>query len=198
MVGRKKKIPISVKMKEGLDLDFQPYYLDWQIVYAKVIDTTGRTNYQEYGVDMNFDKVIHLEANDITRAIDEFTLFCIDVMPYNNYNEYGEYIVKYKFPENNGIIIIGLERRNPISIPKLYYLKNNKVLAFDLDYSAENKTAYMNVGAYIPFDTNSIIWEKQAPEYTTQTNNRIKLIYTEQVGLDESYQPFAKLTFSGD
>ena len=102
------KRPIAIRLRNGLNTDYQPVFGDWDVIYGKVVDTTGRNTYQEYGVEYSFDKVIHLEANDTSRKINDFTLFCIDVMPYNNYRNIGDYIIKYKFPEKNGIITIGL------------------------------------------------------------------------------------------
>lgn len=195
MVGRKNKIPISIRLRHGLDQNYQPAYIDWQTVFAKVIDTTGRNNYEEYGVEYDFDKVIKLEANDLSRQIDDFTLFCIDVMPYNNYLNYGEYIVKYKFPEKNGIITIGLERKNPISIPKLYYEKDNMIYSYDIDYNTQTKKGYISKGLYIPFDTTTTIWELQKPIDTTQTDNRIQLVSIQETGIDSSLTNFIQLNF---
>lgn len=188
MTGRMGKRPIAIRLRSGLNTDYQPVFGDWDVIYGKVVDTTGRNTYQEYGVEYSFDKVIHLEANDTSRRINDFTLFCIDVMPYNNYRNIGDYIIKYKFPEKNGIITIGLERLNPISIPKICYTLGEQVLLYDLDYNQDNKTAYVSVDEYIPFAIGDIVTDDA---YETE----LKLVSKQKTGLDANYTNFYKLTF---
>lgn len=194
MVGRKNKTPVCIKVKRGLDINFQPFYLGWEVVYAKPINTYGSVRYQDNGTEFYFDKVVEFEANDITRQIDEYTMFCVDVMPHNNYDEYGDYFVKYRFPEKNGIIKVGLEHRGSASLPKLYYLEDNRILMFDIDYNPLTRTAYIKRDAYLPFNTSTTIWDC-VPSSSEDSDNRIRLVSVEPIGYEDYTQQFYRLTF---
>lgn len=183
-----------MKVKRGLDINFQPFYLDWQVVYAKPINTYGSVKYQDYSTEFDFDKVLEFEANELTRQINEYTMFCIDVMPNNNYDEYGDYYVKYRFPEVNGNIRVGLKHRDSTGIPRLYYLDGEQILMLDLDYNPLTRTAYVKKDTYLPFNTATIIWEDM-PTNAEDTNNRIRLTNIESIGYEDYTQQFYRLTF---
>jgi hypothetical protein len=194
MVGRKNKQPICLRVKRGLTSDFQPSYLDWQVDYAKDITTTGRVSYQDHGVQFHFDKVLEFEANDITRQIDEYTMMCVDVVPFCNYNDYGDYFVLYRFPEEKGVIRVGLEHRQSASIPKLFYLADNDILMFDIDYNPVSNVAYIKRDAYLPLTSTTTIW-KRKPSSASDASNKIQLVSTEAVGIDDYTEQFYRLTF---
>ena len=194
-MGTKNSFPILIKLAIGKTTDIhsqEHIYGDWKVVYANSQQTGGldKTN---YGFAENYDLVINLDSNSITRQIDATTLFLINEMPTSNF-ELGNYEVAKILPPMNGVIKIGLVSKGSEKFNKIYYKYNDMIVSYQLNLDYKTLTGYIPADKAIPFATNSIMW-KVEPENVEQTTNRIKLIAKTRTGVDKTDKRFYKLTF---
>jgi hypothetical protein len=185
------KFPIGVSKTTKTDMVYQD---DWETVYGLVSDPNGVYNNNIYGKDYVFDKVVTVNAGSKTRAINKSTVILVDNMPTDNFLK-GDYTVKYKFPECNGEIVIGLERRQAINLPKLYFFADEeKPLYFQLNFDKTQKVAYIDSNEILPIGINDFVWETQ-PENESDTKGKLKLVSKQIIGFTGNYKPFYKLIF---
>ena len=169
-------------------------YEDWKVISGQIQLSSGLFVTQPYGTMPSFDLVLILDSNSTTRKIDYSTHFLINEMPTKNF-EYGNYEVSKIFPPQNGKIRIGLNSINGTRLVNLYYLDNNVIYAFEINYDYDTKIGYVSVDKDIPFNTNSTIWEIFEPISTNDNNNRIKLSSKTKIGVTKEDKRFYKLTF---
>lgn len=200
MVSKKDSKPILVKFPIGaskttkVDMEYED---EWRLVYGLISEPTGVRVNNPYGYDLNFDKVITLNAGEITRLIDYDTLILIDNMPTSIYAN-GDYSVQRVFPEYNGEIVIGLSKKESVNIPKLYYERNGKILYYQLNFDKNSLVAYAKKNQAIPFSVNTYVWTRE-PADSSQTANRLKIVSVgEKVGFDDRYIPFTEIKFEVD
>lgn len=196
MISKNDAKPFLVKFVIGNNTDEdnnEPVYGNYQVLSGLISDPTGRIDANIYGLELNYDRVIVLNANDTTRQITENTVILIDEYPTKNF-ENGNYRIKRIFPEYNREIVIGLEKIGGIDTPFIYYYNGSSILSFQLNYDKTTKIAYVDRNRYIPFTTETVIWSKE-PSSVSQTKNRIVLQSTEKVGVDDMHKYFKKLTF---
>ena len=197
-MARIAKDPVKLRfaIAETTEDNPKPVYSDWNTDYATKTDPSGRAYYNEYGTELDFDKVFTFEANSVTRRINESTIIVADHYHLGNYGEKGDYRVKYRFPEAKNCIVIGCNAVEEVNNPKIYFLdSNNTILAFQMDYNYKTLRGYVPIDAYIPFNEETIIWHKYTPASVDQTKNRIKYVGYQEVGLDDSEKTFLELQF---
>jgi len=192
----KKPVKLRFAIAETTEDNPQTVYSDWQTDWATETDPSGRAYYNEYGTELDFDKIFTFEANNITRRIDKSTIIVSDHYYLGNYGEKGDYRVKYKFPEAKNYIVIGCNAVEEVNNPKIYFIGDaGTILAFQMDYNYETLKGYVPVDTYIPFNEQSTIWHKYTPASIDQTKNRIRYIGSTKVGLDDSCKDFLELQF---
>lgn len=185
------KFPIGVSKTSKKEMIYQD---NWQTLHGLISDPSGRFASTVYGKEQNFDKVITLNAGSLSRQINSNTVFLLDNMPTDNYSK-GDYTVSYIFPEYNGEIVIGLTKRQSISLPKLYFFTNmQQPLYFQLNFDDKNKVAYITEKEYLPIGINQSVWET---EPSNEDDEKSKLIFKSKtkVGFTNNHKPFYKLTF---
>ena len=192
----KKPVKLKFAVAETAEDNPKPVYSDWETDWATETDPSGRAYYNEYGTELDFDKIFTFEANSVTRKINKSTLIVADHYHLGNYAEKGDYRVKYKFPEAKNYIVVGCNAVEEVNNPKIYFLsQEGVVLAFQMDYNYKTLRGYVPVGTYIPFDEHSTIWHKYTPASVDQEKNRIRYVGSTKVGLDDSYKDFLELQF---
>ena len=78
MVSKKDSKPFLVKFPIGASKTTKvnmEYDENWEVVYGLISDPTGLRRFNEYGYDLNFDKVLTVNAGSVTRLIDYDTSF---------------------------------------------------------------------------------------------------------------------------
>ncbi len=185
------KFPIGVSKTTKTDMIYQD---NWEIVYGLVSDPNGVYQSNVFGKDTNFDKVITVNAGSNTRRIAKNTIFLIDNMPTENYSK-GEYSVKYIYPEYNGEIVIGLEKKQSINLPKLYfYVESGEPLYFQLNFDSKEKVAYIGANELLPIGLNDYVWERE-PSSESEKEHKLRFVSKEKVGYTKNHKPFYKLRF---
>lgn len=185
------KFPIGVSKTSKKEMIYQN---NWQIVYGLVGDPSGRFASTVYGKEQNFDKMITLNAGSLSRQINSNTVFLLDNMPTDNYSK-GDYSVSYIFPEYNGEIVIGLTKRQSISLPKLYFFTEmEQPLYFQLNFDSNEKVAYVSENEFLPIGMNQSVWESE-PKSEDDANSRLIFKSKAKVGFTNNHKPFYKLTF---
>lgn len=192
---KKDKKPILVKFSIAQttgDKDVSVYG-DWNVIYISDKSNSGVIDRETYGQDEDFDMVIVLEANPITRQVDEKSVFLVDEFPTKN-NKKGNYRIKKIFPEYLGSIRIGLETIEKIPYQNLYYLSGSNIYKFQLNYDSETMKGYIDKDIKHPFTTETIIWSSE-PTSAENTVDRISFVSDRRVGIIDRYKAFTELTF---
>ena len=195
MPVKKDKKPILVKFSIAQTTGDKnvSVYGNWNVVYITNKSTGSFFDREVYGQDEDFDLVILLEANPITRQVDEKSVFLIDEYPTRN-NEKGNYRIKKIFPEYLGLIRIGLESVEKISFQNLYYLSGENIYKFQLNYDRETKKGYIDKDIQHPFSTSTIIWTTE-PTNAEDTIDRISFVSEQNIGIIDRYKAFKELSF---
>ena len=195
MSVKKDKKPILVKFSIAQTTGDSnvSVYSDWNIVYTtnKSLNLVFRN--EVYGTEKDYDLIILLDANSVTRQIDQKSIFLIDQYPTKN-NIKGNYKVEKIFPEYLGIIKIGLKSIEGQSSQKLYYLDGGNIYAFQLNYDNETNLGYIGKNVSHPFTSQTVIW-KTEPLNSEDTIDRIQFLSESNVGIVDKYNTFKELTF---
>lgn len=195
MSVKKDKKPILVKFSIAQTTGDSnvSVYGDWNIVYItnKALNSNFRN--EVFGTEKDFDLTILLDANSVTRQIDNKSVFLIDQYPTKN-NIKGNYRVSKIFPEYLGLIRIGLTSVEGQPSPKLYYLDGENIYMYQLNYDSETNVAYLDKNVSHPFTSESVIW-KTEPLNSEDTIDRIKFVSENNVGIVDRYKAFKELTF---
>lgn len=184
------KFPIGISKTNKVDMKYQD---EWQTVYGLVGEPNGAISKYVYGIDTPFDKIIVVNACEITRAINENTLFIIDNIPTSTYQK-GDYSVKRILPEKNGEIVIALSKKEAINIPKLYFKNGNEILYYQINFDKTHLKAYSSVNSFLPFKEGDYVWTRD-PSNVDDVNHRLKLISKSKTGLGSNFKPFIELSF---
>lgn len=195
MIPKKDSKPFLVKfvIANTLDNEPKPIYSDYVCVSGLIGDPVGYVSREPYGLELDFDRLITLNATTTTRKISYDTAVLLGEYPTSNFPN-GNYYVSKIFPEYNNEIVIGLKKIDGLDIPRLYYLYNGSLVAYQLNYDKESNVGYIDRKQPVPFNTNSIIWNRK-PSHIDQVNHRIKFEGQELVGVDNQHMSYYKLKF---
>ena len=196
MVSKKDSKPILIKFPIGTSDDEareKIYQSDWNLIYGLIRDPNGSNQKELYGEEPNFDRVITVNAGSITRAIDYDTVILIDEMP-TEITAKGDYSVSYIFPEYNGEIVIGLNRKEAIKFPRLYFYNNGKLLYAQMNYDKDTLQAFIPKRQVVPFELNNYVWTRE-PSSEDDTSYRLSVSQINNVGFNDYYKPFKSILF---
>lgn len=195
MSVKKDKKPILVKFSIAQTTGDKnvSVYGDWNVIFVTDKNIAGYFEREPYGQDEDFDLTLLLQANPITRQINEKSVFLVNEYPTNN-NSKGNYKIKKIFPEYLGNIKIGLEIVDKISYRNLYYLSGEEIYKFQLNYDSATHKGYIDKDIQHPFTRNTIIWTTE-PTNAQDTIDRISFLSQQDVGIIDSYKAFTELTF---
>lgn len=196
MISKKDSKPLKIKFAVGVEKtnksDMQ-YENNWYTCYGLIRDTVTGLNVNVYGYESLYDKVLTVNAGSRTRAIDYNTLFIVDNIPTSVY-EGGDYSVKQIYPEYNGEIVIGLEKKKSVNIPKLYFNNAGNILYYQLNFDKKTLKAYVSSKTILPFKEGDYVWTRE-PVDTSVSKNRLKFVSKSKIGLDKQFKNFYELTF---
>lgn len=184
------KFPIGVEKTNKIDTIYQD---EWLTCYGLCRDTIAGLNVNYYGHEPLYDKVLTVNAGSNTRSINYETLFIVDNIPTSVY-ENGDYSVKQIYPEYNGEIVIGLEKKKDINIPKLYFKRGDKTLYYQLNFDKKTLKAYIPVKEIIPFNEGDYVWTRE-PVETSLDKNRLRFDSKTKTGMDTNHKNFYELIF---
>lgn len=171
-------------------------YSNWNITYALKENPTGYVERLVYGIELDFDRIIVLDASDNAKKIKENSIFLINDYPTEN-NKGGNYIVSKIFPEYLGKIMIALKASKHNSYPRLYYLDNisNKIYAYQLNFDYKTMKGYVGKYDTIPFNNDTKIWYRE-PIDENELEYQIKLVSTNKIGIVKNLKTFKELIFN--
>lgn len=197
MISKRDSKPFLVKFDVAVDENQNIVYeTSWNTVFGLISDPSGQVQKNEYGSEFNFDKTIIVNATSVTRRIKKNTLVLIDNMPTTTFAK-GDYSVKYIYPEYNNEIVIGLEKIQGINIPKLYFIYDDQIVYYQLNFDKDYLVGYINKNETVAFSVGDYLWTKK-PSRTDDTSNRIRLTQTTTAGHSDYYLNFTALTFVED
>lgn len=188
--------PILVKFPIGSSLGKakHPVLSDAFVVHSEQGTREGEIDKREYGVTFDYDKAILVNANQITRNINQETVFFVEEMPTCN-NEYGDYVFAGKSDEVEGRFKIYLRKSQKNTLPYLYYQHHSGIIcSYQLNFDKKALVAYVPKDRFMPFNHNNKIWTKP-PVDENDTNNRIVFKNQEIVGFTERSMSHNKITF---
>jgi hypothetical protein len=184
------KFPIGISKTNKLDTKYQD---NWEDVYGLVGDPNGYIAKNIFGSEPNIDKTIIVNAGSLTRLINNDTCVLLDNMPTGIY-ENGDYSIIKRMPEYNGEIVLGLQKKQSIDIPKLYFFLDDTLLYFQLNYDKHKKVAYIGVNDIIPISIGDYVWDRE-PADSSSVKHKLKFVNKEKVGLSKNHLSFYKLEF---
>lgn len=195
MAVKKDKLPLLAKFSVGQttgDMNVS-VYKGWQILYRSDKSIKSSFFHEDFGTEENFDLMILLDANPITKQITEDTVFLINEYP-TDMNSKGNYKVKKIFPEYLGVIRVGLESIKGISYKSLYYLDGDNIYSFQLNYDNATNTGY--IGKYIkhPFTTSTKIWLTE-PLDKDDDLDTVSFVSERNIGIIDRLKVFKELKF---
>lgn len=192
---KKDKKPILVKFSIGQTTGDEnvSVYEDWNIIYSLTKSIFSSFSHEPFGTEEKFDLTIILEANPITRKINEKSIFLIEEYPTNN-NSKGNFRIKKIFPEYLGLIRIGLESIKGNSYQSLYYLNGDEIYSYQLNYDNNTNMGYIDKYAIYPFSTSTKIWTSE-PINKDDDVDRISFVSEKNIGIIDRYKTFKQLSF---
>lgn len=195
MISKRDSRPFLIKFPVGVSNGSSKretvYEDSWRLVYGLISDPRGILRKEIYGDTLNFDKVVILNATDLSRMIDYDTILMIDEMPSSNFPK-GDYYISYIYPEYNREIVIGLNKVNSVDMPKLYFAKNNSILYFQSNFDKTSLTAYLKKNQISPVQVGDYVWTRE-PATAESDKHRYIVNSVEKVGMDDYYKPFTRL-----
>lgn len=197
MISKRDSRPILIKFPIGISKDDKSekiYAENWQTVYGLKSDPRGMLRTNIYGSELSFDKLITLNAGELTRKIDYDTAILLDNMPTSVYAK-GDYKVSYIYPEYNNEIVIGLSKREGISIPKLYFANEEQILYTQINFDKTTLKAYADKKQYIPFSIGQDVWTRK-PDNEYDSSHRLSVSAIQHKGLDKYSSNFVEISFS--
>lgn len=193
-IYKNKPIIIRFSMGNTLGRDSQPVFSDDIVIHCGQETPSGNAEKNEYGVSLDYDRAILVNATKITRNINQETIFFINEMPTPNF-PYGDYRFVGKSDEVCGKFKIYLKKTVNNDIPVLYYLHTSGLICtFQINFDESSLIAFCSLNKILPFNENSIIW-KAEPLDVDDTEDRIVLINKEIVGYTGKSRSHVKLTF---
>ena len=195
MAIKKDKKPILAKFTQGVSVGSaeKSNYTDWTLIYYTRDSLSGGFVKEVYGIDEDFDLIIVLDSNNITKQISENTVFLINEYP-TNLNVEGNYVVRKTLKHDNGEIVVGLEKVKSTQHKNLYYADSGKIYSVQLNFDNETMKAYTNKYAVVPFETGSVLWVYE-PDDINDTENRIIVTSVTETGIVDNYKVFKEYSF---
>ena len=195
MAVRKNKKPILAKFTQGISVGSseKSSFTDWTLIYYTRDSLSGGFRKEVYGIDEDFDLVVVLDSNSVTKQISANTVFLINEYP-TLLNSEGNYIVSKILKHDNGEIVVGLDKRKSTQHKNLYYADSGKIYSVQVNYDKDTMKAYTNKYAVVPFETNSVFWLYE-PDSIEDTENRIIVTSVLEVGIVDNYKVFNEYSF---
>lgn len=184
------KFPIGIEKTNKIDMQYED---EWHTCFGLMHDTINGLSKNPYGFDTIYDKVITVNAGSITRLIDETTLFVVDDVATDVYTS-GNYSAEKVYPEYNGEIVIGLTKKKDINIPKLYFVRNGKILYYQLNFDENTRKAYVPIKTMLPFKEGDYVWTRE-PADSLSTKHRLKFDTKSKFGVSSEFKNFYELSF---
>lgn len=195
MAVRKNKKPILAKFTQGISVGSaeKSSFTDWTLIYYTRDSLSGGFNKEVYGIDEDFDLVIILQSNDITKQISENTVFLINEYP-TSLNTEGNYVVKKILKHDNGEIAVGLEKLKSTQHKNIYYADSGKIYSIQMNYDKDTMNAYTSKYSVVPIETGSVVWLYE-PDGIDDVENRLIVTSVTEVGIVDNYKVFKEYTF---
>lgn len=195
MSVKKDKKPLLVKfsLAQTTGDNNVSIYSDWNVIYISDKSINSAFYHEPYGSEKDFDLTLLLDANPITRQINDKSIFLIDEYPTLNNNK-GNYRIKKIFPEYLGVIKIGLESIKGNNLQSVYYLNGENIYEYQLNFDRNTNKGYINKNISHPFLTATKIWSLE-PTNNEDTENLISFVSEKNVGIIDRYKIFKELTF---
>lgn len=197
MISKRDSRPFLIKFPIGTsknDKSEKVYSQEWNVVYGLKSDPRGTIRENVYGNNLAFDKIIILNAGSLTRKIDYDTAILLDNMPTSVYDK-GDYKVSYIYPERNNEIVIGLNKKEGVSIPKLYFINEEQVLYTQMNFDKTTLKAYADKKQHIPFSLGQDVWTR-TPQDEFTMEHRLSVTSIKDTGFDKNSKNFVEITFS--
>lgn len=195
MAVRKNKKPILAKFTQGISVGSaeKSMFTDWTLIYYTRDSLSGGFNKEVYGIDEDFDLVVIFQSNNVTKQISENTVFLINEYP-TLLNAEGNYVVKKILKNDNGEIVVGLEKKKNNQHKNIYYADSGKIYSVQMNYDKDTMKAYTNKYSVMPFSKNSVLWLYE-PNDIEDTENRIIVTAVTQVGIVDTLKIFNEYSF---
>lgn len=195
MSVKKDKLPLLVKFSVAQTTGDKnvSVYGDWRVIYRTNKSVASAYLHEPYGTEERFDLTILLDANPITKQINEKSVFLIDEYP-TDMNVKGNYRIKKIFPEYLGVIRIGLESIEGNSFKSLYYLDGDKILSYQLNYDSSTNIGYIDKYANHPFSSSTKIWLTEPVDKDDELD-MLSFVSERNVGIIDNLKVFKALTF---
>lgn len=194
MISKRDSKPFLVKFPIGSkkDSSTEKIYEDsWNVCYGLIGEPSGGILRRVYGNELDFDKVIVMNYGSNTKRINYDTVILVDNMPTSVFDG-GDYSIRYIFPPYNGEQVIGLEKKQAINIPKLYFYHNNELMYAQFNLDNETHIAYAGKNEIVPFDVGQSVWLRE-PTSQEDTPYRYTVTAFNNVGMDSHYKPFLEI-----
>lgn len=190
------KRPVLVKYPMGRSVGKtqNTVFGDWNVIYAEKNNPTIDVEREVYGKQSDFDMIITVDSNQLTKRIDDRCVFLIDEYPTEHFGT-GNFRVEKIFPEFMGTINIGLKSKSGNSLPDLYYLgKDGEIYAYQLNY--DSKTGYGYIDRYIshPFKDTEKIWLIE-PQDKNDDNNLLEYVSEVPKGIVYNLNSYNRIEF---
>lgn len=193
-ISRYKK-PCLVKFSNGITVGDAEFSVssDWTTIYYTTKSASGGYDRERYGTEENYDLVLILDNNNITKQINEGSIFLIDEYP-TELNVEGNYKAKKISFTDSGKIIVMLNAKKGVKHRNLYFLKNDQLCSIQCNYDSQTNKGYFRKYETIPFTGNDTIWNIE-PLTNEDSEGRIILVSQDNVGIVNDLKVFIELTF---
>lgn len=195
MAVSKEKKPLLAKFTQGISTGSaeKAQLSDWTIIYYTRDSLSGSFNKEVYGITDDFDLVVVLDSNPITKQIAENTVLLFNEYP-TNLNEEGNYTVTRIIRYDNNEIVVGCTKRKGIKYKNLYYLNNGQIYSYQMNFDTSTMRGYVNKYIQVPFSTGDILWLYE-PTNSKDTENRIQLNSITNIGIVDNLRIFNEFAF---
>lgn len=156
-----------------------PIYDDPITIYGKIIDKGGIIVEEPTGINFEYDRAIIFNVNEKTKYINAQTAIYVDEIPTIVYPN-GDYSIERITPIALNTFTVYLNKRNGITIPKLYFENDNKIVEMQLNYDKDKNIAYISKNKKIPFNSETNIWNRKVNDISSNVG-KIRLVKTEPV-----------------
>lgn len=168
---------------------------DWNIVYALKENPTGYVERLSYGMELDFDRIIIVDASEKARKIKNNSIFLVEEYPTCN-NEKGNYHITKIFPEYLGKIMIALKSSKINALPRLYYLdsESNGIYAYQLNFDKNTMKGYIGKYDDHPFTSSTKIWYRE-PINAGDNEYVVRFTAENRVGIVSNLRKYKELSF---
>ena len=170
-LAEKDKQDVYVAYRLGL-IDENVEYTNPIKVKAQITDTTGRSEYFDFGKSIDYDKVAYFDMDSKTQYIDEFSKIWIGFVPTPKDDPNYE-IVRYT-PISNGMFMLYLNGI-PTNNNNIYYYKNEKIYQANIKFDYTTLKGSIPLNMFLPIDNDTKVWYRE-PEDENDTTYLIRLV----------------------